>query len=95
MKFRQIDSPAIAAAKSGFSTASAYRIDADSRLPSQQKVARDRRRPDPLIAVWDGEIVPMMIAAPGLRPVAIFEEMLRRYPDLGDGVRRTMARIRK
>lgn len=92
MKFRETDSPAIAAAKSGFSTASAYRIDADSRLPSQQKVARDRRRPDPLIAVWDGEIVPMMIAAPGLRPVAIFEEMLRRHPDLGDGVRRTMER---
>lgn len=92
MKFRQTDSPAIAAAKSGFSTASAYRIEADTRLPSQQKVARDRRRADPLIAIWDAEIVPMMIAAPGLRPVAIFEEMLRRHPDLGDGVRRTMER---
>ncbi|MBF0332969.1 MAG: IS21 family transposase, partial [Alphaproteobacteria bacterium] len=92
MKFRQTDSPAVAAAKSGFKTASAYRIDSDPRLPSQKKGARDRRRPDPLIAIWDGEIVPMMVAAPGLRPVAIFEEMLRRHPDLSEGVRRTMER---
>ena len=92
MKFRKTDAPAMAGAKSGFSPASAYRIDADPRLPSQKKVPRDRRRPDPLIAVWDDEIVPMMKAAPGLRPVAIFAEMLRRHPDLGDGVRRTMER---
>jgi hypothetical protein len=92
MKFRKTDAPALAGAKSGFSPASAYRIDADPRLPSQKKVPRDRRRPDPLIAVWDDEIVPMMKAAPGLRPVAIFAEMLRRHPDLGDGVRRTMER---
>jgi hypothetical protein len=92
MKFRMTDAPALAGAKSGFSPASAYRIDADPRLPSQKKVPRDRRRPDPLIAVWDDEIVPMMKAAPGLRPVAIFAEMLRRHPDLGDGVRRTMER---
>ncbi len=92
MKFRKTDAPALAGVKSGFSPASAYRIDADPRLPSQKKVPRDRRRPDPLIAVWDDEIVPMMKAAPGLRPVAIFAEMLRRHPDLGDGVRRTMER---
>jgi hypothetical protein len=92
MTFRKTDGPAIAAAKSGFSPASAYRIDADPRLPSQKKGTHDRRRPDPLIAVWDAEIVPMMIAAPGLRPVAIFGEMLRRHPELGDGVRRTMER---
>ena len=92
MKFRKTAAPAMAGAKSGFSPASAYRIDADSRLPSQKKVPRDRRRPDPLIAVWDNEIVPMMKAAPGRRPVAIFAEMLRRHPDLGDGMRRAMER---
>ena len=92
MKFRKTDAPALAGAKSGFSPASAYRIDADPRLPSQKKGPRDRRRPDPLIAVWEAEIVPMMMAAPGLRPIAIFAEMLRRHPELGDGVRRTMER---
>ena len=34
----------------------------------------------------------MLEAAPGLRPVAIFEEMLRRHPDLGAGIRRTLER---
>lgn len=92
MKFRQTDTAPISAAKSGFSTSTGYRTDKDRRLPSQKKVPRDRRRPDPLIAVWDSEIVPMMKSTPGLRPVAIFGEMLKRHPELGDGVRRTMER---
>ena len=92
MTFRKTDAPAIAAAKAGLSPATGYRLENDPRLPSQKKCPRKRRRPDPLLAVWDSEIVPMMTAAPGLRPVAIFEEMVRRHPDLGDGIRRTMER---
>jgi transposase InsO family protein len=34
----------------------------------------------------------MLKAAPGLRPVAVFEEMLRRHPELGLGIRRTLER---
>src|SRR5258708_28695964 len=34
----------------------------------------------------------MLEAAPGLRPIAIFEEMQRRHPELPEGVRRTMER---
>ena len=34
----------------------------------------------------------MLKAAPGLRAVAIFEEMQRRHPDLSAGVRRTLER---
>lgn len=34
----------------------------------------------------------MLKAAPGVRPVAIFEEMLRRHPELGAGIRRTLER---
>ena len=34
----------------------------------------------------------MLKAAPGLRAVAIFEEIARRHPDLGVGVRRTVER---
>jgi transposase InsO family protein len=92
MKSRQSNVPAIAAAKAGFSTASAYRIEADPRLPSQKKTPRGRRRPDPLAAVWDSEIVPMLEAAPDLRAVAIFEEICRRAPSLAPGVRRTLER---
>ena len=92
MKFRQTDTAPIAAAKSGFSASSAYRFERDRRLPSQRKAVRERRRPDPLAEVWDSEIVPILKAAPGLRPVAIFEEILRRHPELGAGVRRTLER---
>src|SRR4051794_29333142 len=80
MKSRQSHGPAIAAAKAGFSTASAYRIEADPRLPSQRKTPRGRRRPDPLAGVWEEEIVPMLEAAPGIRPIAVFEEVCRRHP---------------
>src|SRR5262249_10204679 len=89
---RLIDTPAVAAAKAGFSTATAYRIEADPRLPSQKKGPRGRRRPDPLATVWDSEIVPMLEAAPGIRAVAIFEALLRCHPELGPGLRRTLER---
>ena len=92
MKSRQSHVPAIAAAKAGFSTATAYRIETDPRLPSQKQRPRGRRRPDPLAGVWDSEIVPMMEAAPGIRAVAIFEEICRRHPGFGPGVRRTLER---
>jgi len=96
MKSRQINVPALAAAKAGFSTATAYRIEGDPRLPSQKKKPRGRRRPDPLAAVWESEIVPMLEAAPGVRAVAIFEELCRRHPEIITGVRRTVERrIRK
>ena len=44
MKSRQTNVPTLAAAKAGFSTATAYRIEADPRLPSQKKKPRGRRR---------------------------------------------------
>ena len=81
-----------AAAQAAISLRTAYRIENDPRLPSQTPAPRGRRRPDPLIAIFDAEIVPMLEAAPGLRPIAIFEEMQRRHPDLPEGVRRTMER---
>jgi hypothetical protein len=92
MKSRQSNVPALAAAKAGFSTASAYRIEADPRLPSQKRKPRGRRRPDPLAGVWDREIVPLLEAAPGIRVVALFEEMCRRHPEIVTGVRRTLER---
>ena len=92
MKFRHFDTPAAAAAKAAFSTSTAYRIENDPRLPSQKRSPRARRRPDPLAGIFDEEIVPMLEASPALRPVAIFEEMIRRHPQLGPGVRRTLER---
>src|SRR3546814_19458370 len=92
MKFRQTDAPQVAAAKASFSTATAYRIEkAQGRQPVPKEV-RGRRRPDPLIDIFDAEVVPLLESAPGLRAVAIFEEMQRRHPELDPGVRRTLAR---
>jgi transposase InsO family protein len=92
MKLRQTKSVAVAAAKAGFSTATGYRIDSDPRLPSHKTKPRGRRRPDPLEHIFDSEVVPLLKAAPGLRAVAIFEEMVRRHPELGSGIRRTLER---
>ena len=96
MSFRQTHTTAAAAAKAGFSTATGYRIESDPRLPSQKKAPRVRRRPDPLEGIWEQEIVPMIKAAPDLRAVAVYEEILRRHPQIAPGVRRTLERrIRK
>lgn len=92
MKHRATAPVSVAAAKAGFSTATAYRIEQDPHLPSQKRVPRDRRRPDPLADVFDAEVVPMLEAAPGLRPIAIFGELMRRHPELGHGIRRTLER---
>ena len=92
MSYRQTLNVEAAAAKAGFSTASGYRIEADSRLPSQKQVPRGRRRPDPLALYWDVEIVPILEAAPGIRAIAVLDELRRRHPDLNANIRRTLER---
>jgi hypothetical protein len=92
MSYRLSHGTVIAAAKAGFSTATGYRIDNDPRLPSQKKAPRGRRRPDPLAAIWESEIVPILNAAPGIRAIAVFDEIRRRHPHLNPNVRRTLER---
>ncbi len=92
MKHRMTDPTPVAAARAGFSTATGYRMARDPRPPSEKRTPRERRRPDPLADVFDADVVPMLKASPGLRPVAILEELLRRHPDLGAGIRRTLER---
>jgi hypothetical protein len=92
MSFRQTETPTVAAARAGFAASTGYRCERDSRLPSQKKAPRGRRRPDPLGEVWDSEVVPLLKSTPGLRPVAIFDEIRRRHPEIGAGIRRTLER---
>jgi len=92
MMLRQTQPVPVAAAKAGLSQATGYRLQADPILPSQKKALRSRRRPDPLSDIFDTEVLPLLKSSPGLRPVAIFEELLRRYPDLSAGIRRTLER---
>src|SRR3954452_9045690 len=75
MTYRHSQDATVAAAKSGFSRATGYRIENDPRLPSQKKAPRGRRRPDPLAEVWDDEIVPILKSAPGIRAIAVLDEI--------------------
>ena len=92
MNLRRNHSPAIAGAKAGIQHGNRLPVQNGSRLPGQKKARRERRRADPFADVWDNEVIPMLKAAPGLRPIAVFEELCRRHPDLGAGTRRTLER---
>jgi hypothetical protein len=92
MTYRQSKDATVAAAKSGFSRATGYRIEGDPRLPSQKQAPRGRRRPDPLAEVWDSEIVPILKSAPGIRAIAVLDEIRRRHPEISAGIRRTLER---
>ena len=92
MSIRPTHDTAIASAKAGFSTATGYRIEADPRLPSQKKTPRGRRRPDPLVDIWEAEVLPILTAAPGIRAIAVVEEIRRRHPGINPNIRRTLER---
>ncbi|HUD58195.1 MAG TPA: IS21 family transposase [Acetobacteraceae bacterium] len=92
MELRRTHTREAAAARAGFSATTGSRIDGDPRLPSQTGTPRGRRRPDPLAAIWDSEIVPLLESTPGLRPISILGEMLRRHPEFPVGTRRTLER---
>ncbi len=92
MTLRQTHSTPVAAAKAGISQATGYRLQADPTPPSQKKTPRGRRRPDPLADIFDAEVVPLLQSSPGIRPVSVYEELLRQHPDLGTGIRRTLER---
>jgi hypothetical protein len=70
-----------AAAKAGISARSARRIESDPTLPSQRHQPRPyRTRANPFDAVWDDEIVPMLIRLPGLQAVTILRDLQNRHP---------------
>ena len=64
-----------AAAKAGLSERSARRIDHAPTLPSQHPPRRWRTREDPLSAVWDAEVVPLLQADAQLNAVTLLEEL--------------------
>lgn len=92
MRYRRYDGVAVAAAKAGLSTATGYRLEKARSAGLTPKPSRGRRRPDPLVDIFESEVVPILEAAPGIRAVAVFEEMLRRHPGLDAGIRRTLER---
>jgi len=91
MTQKKTDTIEVAAAKAGFSRSTGYRLVADP-LPPREKKPRGRRRPDPLADIFDTDVVPILEASPAIRPVGVFEELMRRHPELDPGVRRTLER---
>ena len=43
-------------------------------------------------SIWYSEIVPMLKATPGLRPIAVLRQLYNHHPEIGQGVRRTIER---
>jgi transposase InsO family protein len=82
-----------AANRVGISVSSAYRIDQRNELPSQRGPRQWRTRVDPLVEVWDDEVVPLLRTAPSLLAVTVLEELQRRHPGrFGESVLRTLQR---
>ena len=94
MRLRTDQTQVMAAIKAGLSVATARRIDHDPRPPNAKKQRRTyRTRPDPFAGLWNEEIVPLLQASPGLRPITLFDELVRRHPDrVGPSLRRTLER---
>jgi transposase InsO family protein len=84
---------AASAAKAGVSERSARRIEQSEALPSQRETRAWRTRADPLTAVWDSEVVPLLESDGALNAVTLLEELQRRYPGEYDtSVLRTLQR---
>ena len=95
MSLRRHHTQKIAATKAGFGASTGSRIDHDPRSPSKKK--QDRRhaggKPDPLAGLWEEEILPLLEQAPGLRPIAVLEQIQLRHPDRDlNPARRTLER---
>lgn len=81
------------AARVGISERSARRIEQADHLPSQQPARSWRTRQDPLDAVWEVEVVPLLRSDAALNAVTLLEELQRRHPGEYDStVLRTLQR---
>jgi hypothetical protein len=90
---RRADTQSAAAAKAGISERSARRIESLESLPSQRPPRQWRTRPDPLAAVWEIELLPLLQTSPHLNAVTLLEELQRRHPgEYGLSALRTLQR---
>lgn len=69
-----------AAAKAGISTRSGRRIETASATPRAQSERDWRTREDPLEAVWDTELEPLLRAEPELTGITLLEYLEEHYP---------------
>ncbi|MEZ6854330.1 hypothetical protein [Halodesulfovibrio aestuarii] len=93
MANRRSQSQQVAAARAGFLERTGRCIEKKEHQPSKGKKRTWRTRKDPLAAVWDSVVLPMLQETPGLTCVGIFDHLCAYYPDIFDTrTRRTLKR---
>jgi hypothetical protein len=94
MQDRHRHSQCAAAARAGFSERTGRRIEADPRLPSQRRPERGRTVPDPLAAVWETLLLPILENDPAVQAVTLLRHLQMTDPDAfpDDRIRRTLER---
>ena len=81
----------ISAMKAGISVRSGRRIEKDQWSKAGNRHWRTRK--DPLEAVWDNELVPLLKERPALMPTTLLEMLQDKYPgQYPNSLRRTMQR---
>jgi hypothetical protein len=81
-----------AAAIAGISARSGQRIEAGEHQPNRGRVRDWRSRSDPLAAVWESEIEPMLRQQPKLKPQTLYEHLVAKYPGEYERTHRTLQR---
>lgn len=72
----------------------ARRLEADPRPPSQRRPERGRTVPDPLAAVWEAVVLPILERDPSAQAITLFRHLQMTDPEAfpDDRVRRTLER---
>ena len=84
---------ATSSAKAGFSERSGRNIDIGKRINPHRAPRPWRTRHDPLEAIWETELMPLLEQTPGLQPITLLEYIQSRYPgEYPDKVLRTLQR---
>lgn len=94
MQDRLRHSQRAAAARTGFSERTGRRIEADPSPPSQRKPARGRTVADPLAAVWETALLPILERDAAVQAITLLRHLQMTDPDAfpDDAVRRTLER---
>lgn len=94
MQDRHLHSQRTAAARAGFSERTGRRIETDPCLPSQRQPGRGRTVPDPLAAVWETLLLPILANDPGVQAITLLRHLQMSDPDAfpDDRIRRTLER---
>ena len=93
MKARETGATQVdAAALAQISRRSGQRIETGNYQPNRGRVRDWRTTPDPLSAVWESELEPMLRREPRLKPTTLFEYLQEQYPGQYPQVLRTLQR---